>query len=141
MPLSALSVFFYFFSTGFSPIYGACLVLYGLLFTATWRVQQRKLAIRWGTAGCEAVAVTALRPQFTATSDRVEAATDRKLSVKRDFKMASSVPVIALCGLVLGAVMTGIFILEAFVGQVWDGFGKDYVVSGSNCDNEADVSH
>jgi hypothetical protein len=48
---------------------------------------------------------------------------------KRDVKMAASIPVIALCGVGLGGLLMGIFVLEAFVGEVYDGFGKEVVVS------------
>jgi len=48
---------------------------------------------------------------------------------KRDLKMGASIPVIALCGMGLGGILMGIFILEAFVGEVYDGFGKEVVVS------------
>lgn len=43
--------------------------------------------------------------------------------------MAASVPVIAVCGVGLGVLLMGIFVLEAFVGEVYDGFGKEVVVS------------
>jgi len=43
--------------------------------------------------------------------------------------MAASIPVIALCGVGLGGLLMGIFVLEAFVGEVYDGFGKEVVVS------------
>lgn len=43
--------------------------------------------------------------------------------------MAASVPVIAACGVGLGGLLMGIFVLEAFVGEVYDGFGKEVVVS------------
>lgn len=48
---------------------------------------------------------------------------------KRDLKVGASIPVIALCGLGLGGLLMGIFALEAFVGEVYDGFGKEVVVS------------
>jgi anoctamin-10 len=48
---------------------------------------------------------------------------------KRDVKVAASIPVIAACGMGLGGLLMGIFVLEAFVGEVYDGFGKEVVVS------------
>lgn len=47
----------------------------------------------------------------------------------RDVKMIASVPVIAACGVGLGVVLMGIFVLEAFVSQLWEGPGQSVVVS------------
>ncbi len=47
----------------------------------------------------------------------------------RDVKVAVSIPVIVASGMGLGLVLSGIFILEAFVAQVYEGFGKGVVVS------------
>lgn len=104
-----------------------------------WRVKERKLAVRWGTRGCESVAVGRLRPEYVAslgleeqkagggekTVDAIRAGND----LKRDAKMAASVPVIIACGVGLGTVLSGIFVLEAFVTQVYEGFGAGVVVS------------
>jgi hypothetical protein len=51
---------------------------------------------------------------------------------KRDVKMAASIPVIVICGVGLGVLLMGIFVLEAFVGEVYEGIGKQVVVSHFN---------
>ena len=80
-----------------------------------------------------------LRPEYVAslglqdesagrgekTVDAIRAGDD----FKRDVKVALSIPVIAACGVGLGLVLSGIFVLEAFVAQVYEGFGKGVVVS------------
>lgn len=115
------------------------LCLYSTLFVAIWRVKERKLAVRWGTRGCESVAVGRLRPEYIAnlgiqdrsagrgekTVDAIRAGDD----FMRDVKVAVSIPVIVASGMGLGLVLSGIFILEAFVAQVYEGFGKGVVVS------------
>jgi anoctamin-10 len=57
--------------------------------------------------------------------DTIQAGND----LKRDAKVAASVPIIIACGVGLGCVLMGIFILEAFVAQAYEGFGKQVVVS------------
>lgn len=52
-------------------------------------------------------------------------------AMKRDVKLALSVPVIAICGAGLGVVLLGIFVLEAFVAEIYEGPGKDLVVGES----------
>lgn len=49
--------------------------------------------------------------------------------MKRDVKVALSIPVIALCGVGLGVLLMGVFLLEAFVSEVYEGVGQSIVVS------------
>ena len=96
--------------------------------------------MRWGTRGSESVAVSRLRPEYVANMgfdkqsasdegaiDTIQAGND----LKRDMKVAASVPIIIACGVGLGFVLMGIFVLEAFVAQAYEGFGKQVVVSRS----------
>ncbi|KAK8844765.1 hypothetical protein IAR55_006615 [Kwoniella newhampshirensis] len=137
LPLSVISALFYLLtpSDSYPPLYAFLLSIYATAFVAIWRIKERKLAVRWGTHGCESVAVGRLRPEYvanmgwdkegdgTSAVDAVQAGND----LKRDTKVAISVPVIAACGVGLGVVLMGIFVLEAFVGQVYDGVGKEVV--------------
>lgn len=99
--------------------------------------------MRWGTRGSESVAVSRLRPEFVAnlgldkrapggnnTVDTIQAGND----LKRDVKIAASVPVIMACGVGLGFVLMGIFVLEAFVAEAYEGVGKKVVVSNLNAE-------
>lgn len=47
---------------------------------------------------------------------------------KRDLRIMASVPLIILFGALLAAVLTGIFILEAFVTRLYHGPGYQYIV-------------
>lgn len=139
VPLSLVSLLVYTFSAkdSYPPFYALILSLYSTIFVAYWRVRERKLAVQWGTRGCESVAVGRLRPEYVANlalnkpasgADQVNAfhAGDE---TKRDVKVAASVPVIAICGVGLGVLLMGIFVLEAFVAHVYEGLGKEVVVS------------
>ncbi|WWC90176.1 uncharacterized protein L201_005109 [Kwoniella dendrophila CBS 6074] len=141
LPLSILSVLFYLFTPAdsYPPLYAFLLSIYSTTFVAIWRIKEKKLAVRWGTKGCESVAVGRLRPEYVAnlnlgldnqhqqngldTVDTIQAGND----LKRDIKVAVSIPIIIACGIGLGIVLLGIFMLEAFVGQAYDGFGKEVV--------------
>ncbi|WWC57606.1 uncharacterized protein I303_100138 [Kwoniella dejecticola CBS 10117] len=142
LPLSVISVLFYLLTPAdsYPPLYAFLLSIYSTAFVAIWRIKERKLAVRWGTRGCESVAVGRLRPEYVANLgldkqspsasptggdavDVVQAGND----LKRDIKVAASVPIIIACGVGLGVVLLGIFMLEAFVGQAYDGFGKEVV--------------
>lgn len=137
VPLSLVSLLVYIFSAkdSYPPFYALILSLYSTIFVAYWRVRERKLAVRWGTRGCESVAVGRLRPEYVANLSLAKRGTDQVNAfhagdeTKRDVKMAASIPVIAICGIGLGVVLMGIFLLEAFVAQVYEGVGKQVVVS------------
>lgn len=117
-------------------------------------MRERKLAVRWGYKGCEDLAVGRLRPEYVANlglgatngaqiargrgaedvKKEGEAAVDvamRGDALKRDAKGVLSVLVIALCGVGLGGVLMSIFVLEAFVAEIYEGPGKEVVVSAS----------
>ncbi|WVW81287.1 hypothetical protein I302_103278 [Kwoniella bestiolae CBS 10118] len=137
LPLSVISTLFYLLtpSDSYPPLYAFVLSIYSTAFVAIWRIKERKLAIKWGTRGCESVAVGRLRPEYVANLgldkrenkedavDVVQAGND----IKRDIKVTASIPIIIACGVGLGVVLLGIFMLEAFVGQAYDGFGKEVV--------------
>lgn len=140
LPLSLISILVYFLTPGdsYPPFYAFILSLYSTIFVAVWRIKERKLAVRWGTRGSESVAVSRLRPEYVAklgldkqhasgegAVDTIQAGND----LKRDVKVAASVPIIIVCGVGLGVVLMGIFLLEAFVAQVYDGVGRQVVVS------------
>lgn len=142
LPLSLLSILVFFLTPGdsYPPFYAFVLSLYSTIFVAVWRIKERKLAVRWGTRGSESVAVSRLRPEYVAklgldkqhasgegAVDTIQAGND----LKRDVKVAASVPIIIVCGVGLGVVLMGIFLLEAFVAQVYDGVGKQVVVSAA----------
>ena len=83
------------------------------------------------------MAVSRLRPEYVASLGINEAGSGEKTvdairagdDLKRDGKIALSIPVIGLCGVGLGCVLSGIFVLEAFVSRVYEGFGEQVVVS------------
>ncbi|ORY26484.1 calcium-activated chloride channel-domain-containing protein [Naematelia encephala] len=139
VPLSIISVFTYLFtpSDSYPPFYALILSLYSTIFVALWRIRERKLAVRWGTRGCESVAVGRLRPEYVANlgldhqgAGKGEQAVDAIRAgddLKRDVKLALSVPVIIASGFGLGVVLMGIFVLEAFVAQIYEGVGKQVV--------------
>lgn len=140
LPLSLISTLVYFLTPAdsYPPFYALILSLYSTIFVAFWRIKERKLAVRWGTRGSESVAVSRLRSEYVASVgldkpsargvdlvDTIQAGND----LKRDLKVALSVPVIIACGIGLGCVLMGIFVLEAFVAEVYEGVGKRVVVS------------
>ncbi|THH32040.1 hypothetical protein EUX98_g2150 [Antrodiella citrinella] len=112
--ISLAGVFFYFFAKQYSPIYSSLVVLWSIVFVEWWRIKQRVLSVRWGTRG----------------SFRVEKRRAHYVAIpwwRRDMRMVASLPVILLFAGVLAVLLTGIFVFEAFVTQLYKGPGNRLV--------------
>ncbi|EIW81754.1 DUF590-domain-containing protein [Coniophora puteana RWD-64-598 SS2] len=112
---AALGFAFYFLGTPYSALYSSLLLLWSIGFVEWWRLQERKLSVRWCTRG----------------SARVER---RRADYvpgfpwwKRELRIVASIPVILLFASVLAIILTVIFILEAFVTQLYTGPGSKLV--------------
>ncbi|KEP50066.1 response to osmotic stress-like protein [Rhizoctonia solani 123E] len=116
----------------YHPLYSLSLSLWAIATVDIWRVCERALSVRWGTHGV--ARVERRRVEFIAASNQdpseenIAADADALFPWwKREFRMALSVPVISLFGILLGGLLTAIFLFEAFVTQLYDGPGKDYL--------------
>lgn len=127
VPIAGISLLFWLFAPvdSYPPVYAFALAIYSTTFVACWRIRERKLAVRWGLRGVEQV-IGLMRPQYVL-SHRLTTTSEshRRADVERDGKIVLSVPIIMGCGLLLGCVLMAIFFLEAFVGHLWTGFGKE----------------
>ncbi|ESK85554.1 hypothetical protein Moror_10042 [Moniliophthora roreri MCA 2997] len=119
---ACLGLSFYFLVTpsSYSPIYSSLLVLWSIIFVEYWRVRERLIAVKFGTLG--SFRVEKRRIGLEQNGKKVKAKWWQK-----ELKVLASVPVITLFAVILGLVMTGIFILEAFVGQLYMGPGQKVV--------------
>jgi anoctamin-10 len=86
------------------------------------------LSVRWGTLG--SFRAEKRRPQFRCENGK---ASDGSAAQpfpwwKRELRIISSLPIILFFAGVLAAILTAIFILEAFVTQFYRGPLHDYIV-------------
>lgn len=97
------------------------LVTWVLVFTEAWRMRERKLSVRWGTYGTEAVA--ARRQEFTPRATKLDEATGQKEEVfewwRRETRIAASIPVMLGFAALLGATLTLMFTTEVFVTKLY----------------------
>ncbi|THH17844.1 hypothetical protein EW146_g3059 [Bondarzewia mesenterica] len=103
------------FGHAYSVIYSSVLFLWSVVFVEWWRVRERVFAVRWGTQG--SFRVERRRPQFIEGIPWW----------KRELRMLASVPVMLVFAGILFALLTGIFVFEAFVTTLYTGPGHEYI--------------
>lgn len=84
-------------------------MLWSITFVEYWRIRERVLSLRWGTSG--ALKVERFRPHYEPGFPWW----------KRELRVLASVPVTLLFTGLLAALMTSIFMLEAFVSMLYTG--------------------
>ena len=114
--ISAAGVAFYTFGQPYSTLYSSILLVWAVTFVEWWRIKQRVLSVRWGTRG----------------SFRVEKRRAHYKPIawwKRDLRAVTSLPVMLFFAAILASLLTGIFVFEAFVTQLYKGPGHRLIVS------------
>ncbi|KAF9236909.1 calcium-activated chloride channel-domain-containing protein [Melanogaster broomeanus] len=112
---SLLGIVFYFFGTPYSALYSTLLFIWSVVFVEWWRLQERILSVRWCTRG-----------SFRVEKRRADY--EHGLSWwRKEARKTASIPVILLFAAVLAVLLTGIFILEAFVTKLYKGPGHRIV--------------
>ncbi|KAG2065926.1 DUF590-domain-containing protein [Suillus decipiens] len=112
---AALGTIYYLCGKPYSASYSTLLLLWSIGFVEWWTLQERILSIRWCTRG----------------SWRVEKRRADYIPSfpwwKQEMRMMAGLPVILLFATILAIIMTGIFVLEAFVTELYKGPGHTYV--------------
>ena len=138
MYVGALGLAFFVLRCPYSLVYSTLLVLWAVVFVEAWRIYERRLAVRWGTRGSFRVERRRAEYENTATGG---------IPLpwwKRELRILASLPVILLFAAALAALLTGIFVLEAFVTQLYTGPGQKFIVSNTTrlkCDGWMEQRH
>lgn len=112
--ISAAGALFYFFAVPYSTLFSSILLVWSVTFVEWWRIKQRILSVRWGTRG--SFRVEKRRAQYQPVA-----------WWRRELRILSSLPVILFFAAVLASVLTGIFVFEAFVTQLYKGPGAKFL--------------
>ena len=113
---SILGLSFYLFDNAYSPIYSSLLLLWSISFTQWWSIRERILSAQWGTRG-----------SFNVEKRRKDYIPGFPWW-KRDLRIVISIPVIIFFAAVLAGLLMVIFILEAFVTELYTGPGHQFIV-------------
>ncbi|EJD07576.1 DUF590-domain-containing protein [Fomitiporia mediterranea MF3/22] len=119
--IAALGTAFYLLRMPYSAIYSTLLMAWSIFFVEFWRIRERTLSVRWGTRG--SFRVERRRAQYKDAGGP-----GIKFPWwKRDARIFASLPVILLFAAALAALLTAIFIFEAFVTQLYTGPGQKII--------------
>lgn len=112
--ISGAGAAFYFLAIPYSTLYSTLLVLWAITFVEWWRIRERILSVRWGTRG----------------SFRVEKRRAQYQPIPwwgRELRILAGLPVTLFFAAILAALLTGIFLFEAFVTQLYKGPGAKFL--------------
>ncbi|KAG8999024.1 hypothetical protein FRB90_012179 [Tulasnella sp. 427] len=110
----------------FNPYYSASVCTWSVIFVEWWRLKQRSISIHWGSFGSDKVQLR--RSQFKGANDSNDEHDDTAFPWwKREGRIVASLPVIAIFATALTALLTTIFVVEAFVTQLYTGPAVRYV--------------
>ncbi|PPR03916.1 hypothetical protein CVT24_008101 [Panaeolus cyanescens] len=112
---AALGLIGHFILPPYAPIYSILLSIWSIGFVEWWRVHERILSLRFGTRG-----------SFKVEKRRVQYKAGMTWWTK-ELRVLASVPVILLFAGILSALLTGIFVFEAFVTHLYQGPGKQII--------------
>jgi anoctamin-10 len=125
---SAVGLLFWFFSSPYSPWYSVILTMWSVWWVEWWRIREKELSVRWGTLG--SFRAEKRRPKFQG--EKGKSGEDNFAQAfpwwKRELRIVASLPTILFFVVILAALLTAIFIVEAFVTQFYQGPLQEYIV-------------
>jgi anoctamin-10 len=100
----------------FSKLYSFTLVVWSILFVESWRIQERKLSVRWGTYGISKDDVS-LRPGFKTEGFVTSPITGQQVPYSpwwlRESRMLAGIPAVLGFAVGLAVVICCIFSVES----------------------------
>ncbi|KAJ3220020.1 hypothetical protein HDU67_007753 [Dinochytrium kinnereticum] len=128
IPISVISILFYFFAAEFSSLYAMLVIIWSAAFIVLWKREAILLAHRWGTLNQAAAART--RPDFQPDKIHVDVATGERVPYYPEWKRmiaraALTFPIIMLFTAIISIVSLAILVVEVFFSEYYDGPLKD----------------
>ena len=120
---AALGLFSFFFLPEYSILFSVGIMIWGILFIGLWERKQNQLASRWDVKDC--TKMEQKRADFVGNpKEMVSSETDSVptfSSLTRLFREMLVIPFAFVSAAFLAAVLTSIFAIEVFIGEVYDG--------------------
>lgn len=118
--VAAIGGAFWLTGSPYHPLYSFALVIWACIFVESWRIKERKLAVRWGTLGCGEVETRRLG--FKPVKKEIDKVTGEEVEVfewwRKELRVAGSIPAIVFFASLLGLTLTTMFITEVSMSIV-----------------------
>ncbi|EEB06130.2 membrane transporter [Schizosaccharomyces japonicus yFS275] len=120
---SAWGVFCYYFLGDYSFIFAFGILLWGIFFAQAWKVRERSLSQRWSINGCDRKEKCV--QEFKPLSFKVDSFTGRARPFfpqwETVLRTLPTVPLLLVSGGVLLGLLAGIFALEVYLVELYNG--------------------
>ncbi|KAF3927605.1 Anoctamin-10 [Arthrobotrys entomopaga] len=120
---AAIGLFAYIFLPAYSSFFAICNCLWSVLFVEYWKRQEIDLAVQWGVRHCSTV--QRKRAEFQFDAEATDPVTGEKLryfpAYKRLMRQLIQVPFALFAASCLAAIIAGVFSIEIFLVEVYDG--------------------
>lgn len=128
---AGFGAFSWLFLREYSPIYAAVNCLWCVVFIEYWKKQEIDLAVQWEVRGVSKIQQK--RPQFKHEHEVQDPVTGEMIKVyspmKRLARQALQIPFALAATSILGSLIAVCFGIEIFIGEVYNGPFKTYLVS------------
>ncbi|CAD6971097.1 unnamed protein product [Tilletia controversa] len=126
-PMAAVGFSFWYFAAPYAPLYSIFLVGWAAVLVETWRMREKRLAVRWGVAGCNRA--DNRRLGFKPRLVRTHPATGEIEEVFEWWRVELRIALVSLPSILIGAIVVGLtmssmFISEVFVSKLYHGPGS-----------------
>ncbi|KAK0553302.1 hypothetical protein OC845_001302 [Tilletia horrida] len=129
-PLAIVGGLYWYFAAPYSPMYSLFLVSWAAILVETWRMREKRLAVRWGVIGCNRAdnRRTGFKPRIVRTHPVTGEIEEVFEWWRRELRIAFvSLPSLVMGAAVVGLTITSMFVSEVFVSKLYQGPGSAIV--------------
>ncbi|KAK6501147.1 hypothetical protein TWF481_008995 [Arthrobotrys musiformis] len=120
---AAIGIFAYLFLPAYSSFFAICNCLWSVVFVEYWKRQEVDLAVQWGSRHCSSV--QRKRAEFQFDSEVSDPVTGEKIrhfpAYRRVLRQSVQVPFALFAASCLAAIIAGVFSIEIFLVEVYNG--------------------
>ncbi|KAK6532287.1 hypothetical protein TWF281_006478 [Arthrobotrys megalospora] len=120
---AAIGIFAYLFLPAYSSFFAICNCLWSVVFVEYWKRQEVDLAVQWGSRHCSSV--QRKRAEFQFDSEVSDPVTGEKIryfpAYRRLLRQSIQVPFALFAASCLAAIIAGVFSIEIFLVEVYNG--------------------
>ncbi|GAA5975577.1 hypothetical protein JCM11641_003539 [Rhodosporidiobolus odoratus] len=126
---TAFGLFMWILGLAFHPLLALGLIGWSAIFVETWRLREKAIAVSWGTHAL--TRVEAERPGFSGSGTEIDPTTGAQRQSwpfrKTLARGLATLPAYGAFVGILATLISGIYVVETLLGEVYDGPGKKFL--------------